>query len=484
MRLPLGEWLPDQPSLGNTGLTDVTNAVPANGHWLPQRRLIKVSDQSIPPPIQGVWTANRTQGDRQAFVAFGGKIYLVPGFSGALVDVSWSYDYSETDTIRWRTVQSADLLIATNFEDPIQAFDLVGGGNYELLSPDAPRAKYLAQVRDFTVAGYTVDPIDGEQAYRVWWHGFTNGLPDPTNWTTGQSDFATINDIGQVQGITGGQFGTVVCESGVAIMRFGGRLLFDIDVVERKLGTRVPNSINQYRQITVYYAPEGWVSFDGAQARKIGIERIDRWFRNDFDEAQADKMWAAVDDLGHMIWAYCGRDHSGTPNRLLRYAPDLDRWSKSDIAINALGAGQTFGMSLDDPNFDTFEDTVENLDDPGLWNDTPRTVAVANNRLSGFTGSQLDAAFTLGEFQLTGDEQRSMLRKVLSLGKGGTTRIQVATREQLNDSEVFGASFTQQSDGAFRCRIPGRTHQMRVLRSGFWANAQGIDIYAEQLGKR
>ena len=69
-------------------------------------------------------------------------------------------------------------------------------GDLASISPDAPKAKYLAQVRDFTVVGNTIDPIDGAQAYRIWWHGFTNGLPNPRNWLDGQSDFATINDIG------------------------------------------------------------------------------------------------------------------------------------------------------------------------------------------------------------------------------------------------------------------------------------------------
>src|SRR5262245_15298192 len=109
-RLALGEWLPDQPSLGNKGLTDVGNAIPAADFWLPQPRPIKVSDQPIVPPIQGLWTATRTQGDSLVFVAFGGKIYRVPGFSDPLVDVSKAGGYSLTPTLRWRIAQNANVL--------------------------------------------------------------------------------------------------------------------------------------------------------------------------------------------------------------------------------------------------------------------------------------------------------------------------------------------------------------------------------------
>ena len=213
-RITMGPWQPDIPALGSDGLVDVNNAVPGRNQWLPQRRPIKVSDQSIPPPVQGLWTANRSFGDQVAFVAFGGDIWLVSGFNEPLTDVSRSGAYDQTPTTRWRTVQNGNLLIATNGVNEIQAFDLVAGGDYGDLSPDAPRARYLAQVRDFTVVGNTLDPIDGAQVYRIWWHGFTNGLPNPRNWLDGQSDFATINDIGQIQGITGGQFGTAGLREG------------------------------------------------------------------------------------------------------------------------------------------------------------------------------------------------------------------------------------------------------------------------------
>ena len=335
------------------------------------------------------------------------------------------------------------------------------------------------------MVGNTVDPIDGAQVYRLWWHGFTNGLPDPTNWVDGQSDFATINDIGQIQGLTGGQFGTAVCEHGIAIIRFGGRLLFQVEVVERQLGTRVPHSVIQYRQVTVFYSPEGWVSFDGAAARKIGAERIDRWFASDFDASTADRMWSAIDDLGHMIWIYCGRDHvGGRPNRLLRYAPELDQWSKSNLVLDALGSGQTFGGSLDDPAFDNFEVTVENLDDPGLWDDIPRTVCVNNGLIAGFTGAPLEASLTLGEFQLAGDQNRAMLRRALHLGEHGNTQLQVGARQRFDGPLEFGVPFSPSPMAGSGSGSLGRSHQIRVLRTGTWSHVQGVDLFAEPLGRK
>lgn len=487
MRLPLGPWVADQPRLGNSGLTDVRNAIPAKDHWLPQQSLAAASSQTLTPPIQGIWTANRLQGDQIVFVAFGGKIYTVPSRTLALVDVSGPYDYSTQAGIRWRQVQNADLSIATNYVDRIQAFDLKEGGHYGVLSYDAPKAKYIAQVRDFTVVGYTNDDLDGEDAYRIAWHGYTDGLPDPTRWTGGQSDFARINDIGQIQGLTGGEFGTVVCEQGIAVVRFAaGTLLFTIEVVERRLGTRIPNSVNFYRQFTAFYSPDGWCLFDGQSVRKIGFERIDRWFARDLDVANQDLMWPGVEaGRGQMVWAYCGQGHTGKPNRLLRYSIELDQWSKSEIELDALGPGQSFGLTLDDPDaFPNLDLYTASLDDPAVWNSVPQLVAVAGGNLAGFTGPQLDAQFTLGEFQFAGDDARAMLRRALIQGDGGTSRLMLAYRERFDRDQSWSPEMSPQSDGYFRFRIPGRSHQPRVIRSGTWANAQGLDLYSEPLGKR
>ena len=62
-----------------------------------------------------------------------------------------------------------DQVIATNGVDPIQSLTL-GDANFADLQPgavgppivgEAPRAKYLAVVKDFLMVGNTVDDVDG-----------------------------------------------------------------------------------------------------------------------------------------------------------------------------------------------------------------------------------------------------------------------------------------------------------------------------------
>lgn len=483
MRVPLGPWRPDQARLGADGLVDVRNAIPAAGQWLPQRGLIAATEQTLDTSIQGVWATHRLSGDYEVFVGFGGKIYLVPSRSGDLIDVTGSpYDYSAT--ARWRGIQFGDLDIRVNGVDETQARDLQAGGNYsDLATGVAPIARYIAQVRDFPVWAYTTDELDGTDAYRVAWPGFTNGLVDPTNWTTGQSDFQRVQDIGQINGLTGGWFGTIVCEQGVAVMQYGGSALFAFEVKERRYGCRSPNTVNEYRGLTVWYSPEaGWCAFDGAAVRQIGVERIDRWFAEDFDENYASQCWADIDSKrGHMLWAYCGRGHGGRPNRLLRYSVPLDLWGVADIEMDALGRGKTFGLTLDD--IEDLETFTGDLEDPALWSSLPDTLAVKDSRLASFAGEVLTGRFEIGEFQLGSDEKRAMARRALVLANGGTHRLEIGARERFDGTLLWQPPMAPQSDGWFRFRVPGRTHSARVSLSGAWSSAQGVDLFAEQLGK-
>lgn len=483
MRIPLGPWTPDVGRLGSEGLLDMRNAIPAAGQWLPQRGLIPATEQTFTAPIQGIWATHRLSGDYEVFVAYGGNIYLVGSRTAPVTDVSGPYDYSTT--ARWRGLQFGELDIRTNGVDEIQARDLNAGGGYADLAPGvAPIGRYIAQVRDFPVVAYTTDDLDGTDAYRVAWPGFTNGLVDPTNWTTGQSDFQRIADIGQINGITGGWFGTIVCEAGISLMQFGGAALFSFETREKRIGCRTPTTVNEYRGLTAWYSPEaGWCAFDGSAVRQIGVERIDRWFADDFDENYADQGWADVDSKrGHMLWYYCGRGHGGRPNRVLRYSVPLDMWAVADIEIDAVGRGKTYGLTLEDiPDLETF---VGNLEDPSLWSSLPDSFAIAGGRLSTFAGPTLTARFETGEFQIGGDQQRAMARRALVLAQGGTPSLEIGARERFDGTLNWSPSMGQQSDGWFRFRVPGRSHSARVSLSGAWSNAQGIDLFGDPLGKR
>lgn len=485
MMIPFGPWQPDADPVTARGvLTDMRNAWPTKAGWRPQRGLLAASEQEIggDQTVSGIWTATRLEGDIEIFIANADRIYRVP--SRAADPVSVGGPFSVADGMRWRSVQFGDTLLATNFLDPIKAYDLSLGGNYVTLSADAPKARYIAPVRDFVVVAHTDDEVDGTDVYRTQWHGFTGGLPDITNWTSGQADLQRVADIGQINGLTGGEFGTIVGESGVAVMAYGGPL-FQFTTKERRIGTRLPNSVSQYRQATVFWSPEGWASFDGQSVTMIGAERVDRWFADDCDEEHGWRMWSTVETgRGHMLWAYCGKGHRNRPNRLLRYIPTIDEWSVSDLEVDALGSGKTFALTLDDDYFNNLDAFTGNLDDPALWTSLPQTLCVANSRLAGFQGGPLTAMFETPELSLGGEFNRFLLARARVVRNGGTSSMSVAARERHDDDVSWSQIVGERTNGELRMRVPGRTHRLRSFVSGDWRSAAGVSVNGQQLGVR
>jgi hypothetical protein len=485
--IPLGPWRPDTAGfVNNSGqLNDMRNAIPVQGGWQPQRSLGALSEQTIATPVQGVQVATRTNGGLELFVAANGSIHRVPSRTGALEAAGSGFAASASD--RWRFVQFGDLLLATNFADDLQAYDLTSGGSFGDLHASAPRAKYIAIVRDFPVVAHTYDSVDLTDAYRVRWPGFVNGVVDPTSWAyslTTQADFQRVSDIGQITGLTGGEIGTVVGQQGLCRMSYGGSALFSFEVVERRIGCRVPNSVVQYRQGTYFWSPDGWHVFDGSAVSPIGNEKIDRFFHEDFDEGSAELMWAVAEDgRGHVVWAYPGQGHGGRCNRMLRFAPELGEWAVTDVVLDGLGPGKSFGASLDDSMFDNL-DEWGSLDDPGLWLELPQTVAVADGTVQAFIGSPMDAFFQTGLLMLNQDG-RFLLNRAFVLHDRGYPAMRIGMGERLDAGTMTWLEpIEQQSDGYMRVRCPGRTHMAELYLYGDWVRAQGIDLRGAPIGTR
>lgn len=492
-RLPLGPWRPDASGLDSDYLSDLRNALLTASGWVSDKALAPVIDAPLAAPLQGLWTVRRTDGTLELFVAAAGHVYRVPGKATAFQDVSRVAGYSASAFDRWRVVQYGSELIATDWTDPIQVYDLAAGGGLADLAGTPPRAKYVAVVRDLITVGYTHDSVDLDDAFQIRWHGYVAGLPDPTSWTRDvetMADSQRLADVGQVQGLTGGEFGTAVCEQGVVRYSFvGSPLVFQFDTVERRLGTRVPESVVQYRQLTFFWSPSGWMAFDGSAVRPIGVAKVDEWFADDLDEGNSHLMWSGVDlSRQHVLWLYPGKGNAGACNRLIRYSLPLDEWMVSDCAADCLGTGRTFGLDLDDdtqfPDLDDPNNQI-NLDDPALWLSLPQTLAVSGGRISSFGGPALPGVWQLSE--KTADPEggrRGLLRPLMVIHEGGVPSVAVGRRDRYDAGLAWDNPAGPQSDGWIRVRAPGRTHTLRVALSGDWRQAQAIEAFVAPLGTR
>lgn len=493
-KLALGSWLPDTDPLGNPGLLMARNCRPGPGHYLPLESPIQVGLGGFEGAAEGLWVCTQPSGDIAQFLGIGGEIYRIPGRTTGAINVSGGPDYGYNPG-RWRGVTYGNLDIRTNGADPLQAVDLglLATTRYTDLAPDAPRARYIAVVRDFVMVAYTVDDVDGTVSHRVRWHGIdpVTGLPDPTEWDISLStraDFQDIPDIGAIQGLTGGQFGTILCDHGISRADFGGQYVFSFTTLDRTVGCIAPGSIADLAQLTFFLGEGGGLyRFDGNSAVQINKGKNDAFLARDIELGLLDKMSAIVDPgRGLYLLLYAGSGAQGDkPNRLLLYDIGRDQFTINDVTGDLLGQALSFARDLDDPaDFLDLDSLDINLDDPKLWvGGQVRPGLLDGGAIKALAGPALEAVFETGDLELV-EGRRAVMNRALVHYDGGQALLRVGTRERTPASMAFGNAYGPQSDGFYRFRDVGRYHRARLEMSGDWQRAQAIEVWGAGLGQR
>jgi hypothetical protein len=505
-KLVCGPFLPDQPAFANPGLVRAENVIPAFDHYLPFPSAVTLGLEGLSGQAEGMTVAFPTAGNPVLFTAFGGFLWRIPSLTLAPVNVSQNTiaGYSMNLGDRWRFVQYGNLQLATNYNDPVQVFDVsnVSGSFGDLTY--GPRAKYITRIRDFVMLGYVNEDPDGEVPYRLRWHGINpaTGLPDIEEWTISletRSDFQDVSDLGEMMGLTGGRFGIALFRKGIARVDFGGQFLFEPHVIDDNIGCMVPGSVVRYGDETYFWGDEGIFKTNGGPAARVGTERVNRYLTRELDISRFDDVWAYPDyGRGIIIWTL--PVVASSSSRLLIYRPALDRFSIAEVDVDSLGPMTSFGLDLDDddafPDLDTDE---RDLDDPTLWvtgalsigaqienSDAVYDYDEDSGDVVTFTGAPLPATLEWGEFE-PGDGLRFVLNRGLAYHEGGEAQITIRSREKQSGDAAnlttFGP-FSPQADGWFRFRVPSRFHRVRMTLSGNWSTVKGLDIRGVPLGQR
>jgi hypothetical protein len=98
-----------------------------------------------------------------------------------------AFTSGDEDFFSFANVTESDLLISSNYKDAMYKWD--GSGNQVLLGGSPPKAKYLAYVTPYLLAGCTDDGASVEP-WRIAWCD----TDDPENWSTGNSGEALVTD--------------------------------------------------------------------------------------------------------------------------------------------------------------------------------------------------------------------------------------------------------------------------------------------------
>ena len=249
-RITFTEWLPDQPGVVGA-LTNAKNVYPravGYGPFPDSADYSAAASQNLNNVVAGVNNAGVTK----VFASGSTLLYLLDSTDLSLDNVS-ALTYT-TVTDRWRFTQFGNYLIAAGSPNTLQYYDLTTTANFANLSSDAPQASFVTVVRDFVVSGRTPTNTN-----RVQW----SGINDATTWTSSavtQADFQDLPDGGAVAGLTGGEFGLVLCERSIYRMSYvGAPLVFQFDNISRNRGCYEPNSVIQWQGITYFLSDDGFL---------------------------------------------------------------------------------------------------------------------------------------------------------------------------------------------------------------------------------
>lgn len=301
------------------------------------------------------------------------KIYKIE--NEAFTDVSEaSITYGASQPEGWGSAQFGLRAILTNIVDGPQYFDIGTSSAFADLPGSPPKAKRVAQVRDFVMLG-NLDEGGTVNERRVRWSGFN----DSESWTVDpdgtQADFQDLpSQFGEVQAIVGGEFATIIQERAITRATYvGPPAIFQFDQVEEGRGAKVAKSVIKIGGVIYYYAEDGFYAFDGQSSRAIGEGRVNKWIADRIDDVTAQYCRVSHDRVrGVVTWSWPSAVISSAPNAAgavatgalaLMYSYRQNKWSYDTLENEEwlFSTGVTDDILLDELNapLDYYDGTLD-----------------------------------------------------------------------------------------------------------------------------
>lgn len=475
MKLVYGPFLPDLPSHGAPGVSDVANLYPSSGGYRPVGQWV-AHTEALPSPCRGA----------SAFVAPSGRVSVIAGTATKLYrqnGLTWDEigtGYTLTDGDRWRFVQFGALVIATNTADAPAKINLETDV-VAVLGGSPPKFEALAVVNNFVVG----TRADG-QVNKVAWSGENNS----EWWTFAQrkSDYQELPDGGEITGIVGGEIGLVLQRNAVRRMAYvGGNVLFRFDKISANVGCASVHSVAQFGELAFWHSFTGFKMWDGVSIKPIGFEKVDNAFASLYGQINYDQMSTAIDgqkgtvcwSTGRMMWIY---------NWL------IDRWSIINYAAQIITQRETATPSLDeqDPLVGVLDDDVEGVgldpfDSGRFIGGDPAFYVVNEDAILGtFSGENMAASITGRNVEIIEDRDVHIRRvRPMTDAIAGIT-VRIDTRQRLGDGARRTDFTTLQSSGEMATRARGRFASLKLSISEAqpWTYVQGVDATVSVGGQR
>ena len=465
------EWLPDQPGLIGA-LIEAKNVHPKAVGYGPFPEAIDISD-SASEDLNSVFAAETTA-TTKVFAGGATKLFLLDATDLSFDDVSAT---TYTSTENWRFTQFGSYVIAANGIDRLQYYDIDASTTFADLDASAPTSRFVTVVRDFVVgANNATNPEE------VNWSGINNANTWGSSAVT-QADSQIIPDGGIIRGITGGEFGLILMEKSIHRMSYlGTPLVFQFDNIARGRGCYESQSVVQWQGVTYFLSDDGFYACNGQEVVGIGAEKVDRFFFRTINESLLSTMSAAVDPIKNLIvWGYPSNEES---YYLLMYHLPTKRWSYAESTVDRVVPFSTPGVTLE--GLDTYNASIDALDislDSRQWIGGKMVFGgVRGAKIVSFTGNPKAASIVTNEIH--SDNNATMVTLAKPIVDGGSASVAVASRFLLSDNPTFTTDVAADSDNRVGIRSVGRYHRFRVIPSGSWETAIGLDIDIQPAGIR
>ena len=513
-RIPFGPYTPDLPPVVNQqGLITAKNVVPINGGYGPMASLAQV--QYANPLVaycRGALGGIDFGGDPYNFAGDENNLYnTLSDGANEISKSTGAYDCGVDG--RWEFAAFGETIIATNFVDDAQYFEIRGSSKFEDISglsiaPAVPRARHVGVIDNFLVFGNIYDPSIGNHPEAISWCGINNPLSWPERGTDAavavQSDRQILEGAGGwVHAVVpGSEVGAIFQEHAVWRMDYvGGDVVFALRRVEPNRGLLVPGLAVAVGRNVFYLSEDGFYLFDYTSSKPIGKDRVNSTFFGDYDADYPDRVFALRDpDATRIYLLYPGSGNTaGTPNKLLMYDWALNNFSHAEVDAECLAWALAPGLDLDSP--DTAEDPDILGNDPGDGSDTdppgdesfddrvspPGALRLGayntSHVLSEFSGSNRSGTLETGDIELA-PGSRSFANEVRPIVDSADATVEVAAISRKNEDFEYCPISKQDSDGKCPVRVDGRYHRFRVNLPATFTNAVGIDVNSRPSGRQ
>ena len=491
--IEFGDLQADLPTYENSGALVVDNVLPLAKGYKSLAGFQALSTTGLTGSAVGLFTSFSASGSTN-YAGDATKLYQMDS-SLVFQDKSkgGGYNNSTTENARdfWAFTQFGANIIATNFADNIQKFE--EGVDTAFSDLVSLKAKYIAVIRDFVVAGYT-EESSTTYNQRVKW----SGINDSSTWTPSQSTQSGFQDIvgshGNIQAIVGGESaGVIFMEKAIYRMEYVGTpLIFQFNKIADNIGAFAPKSVASYGNMVFFLAQDGFYKLTGGQQlTPIGNGKVDNFFFNDLS-SNLDGITSAVDPNNSIVvWSYRGSGADGTSNnKLLIYNYAVDKWST--------GSGQDleFIASASQEAFTT----LESLDVLGDLDNLPKSldsyfykegiVGLAgfnsDNKFGKFIANSLSATVDTTEFEGSKGKRSTLIncRPIVDGTTNTSVTITPITRQSQLDTTTTGDAISTNDTGTCPLRSTSRYHRIRVKVTGNFNTMSGVDIEARPEGGR